>query len=95
MTVELIERCAKIDENDTVDLSLLSSIEIIFKSLSCINGSFLMSNGRHTCCSVRNHGINIENAETAFHLIQTMENQTLKSVVSVFGSSEKIVFFSV
>lgn len=84
MSVELIEQCAKVGENDTVDLLLMSSIEIIFKSLSCINGSFLESNGEQTCCSVRNHGLNIENAETAFHLIQTMENKTLKNVVSGF-----------
>lgn len=93
MTVELIEQCAKVGENDTVDMSLMSSIEIIFKSLSCINGSFLVSNDGHTCCSAKNHGINIVNAENAFYLIQTMENQTLKSVVSVFCSSDRKYLF--
>lgn len=91
MTKELIEQCAKADENDTVDFRLMSSIEIIFKSLSCINGSFLSLNGGHMNCSMKNHGINIKSATAAFHLIQTVKKQTLKSVVGVLRLSASYV----
>lgn len=84
LTVELIEECAKFGEKDTVDLLLMSSIEIIFKSLSCMNGSLLKLKSEHICCSSENHGINIEKAETAFDLIKTMKNESLNNIVRIF-----------
>lgn len=83
MTIDLIDFCASIGRNDTVDLTLMSSIEVIFKSLSCMNGSFLLSNGEHNCCSTKNHGVNLSDAQKAFAQIQKMENTTLKTIVSV------------
>lgn len=82
MTLDLFDLCAKVGKDDTVDLSLMSSVEIIFKNAACINGSFLVPNGRHMCCSVKNPGVSIADAQRAFNSIQTMENITLKSIVS-------------
>lgn len=81
MTLDLIELCSKVGKDDTLDMTLMSSIEIIFKSLSCFNGSFLIPNGKHVGCSVKNHGIDLNAVQRAFNCIQTMENTTLKNIV--------------
>lgn len=60
----------------------MSSVETLFKSLACINGSFLLENDAHMCCTSKNHGLNIADAEIAFGFIRKMENLSLKSVVS-------------
>lgn len=66
----------------------MSSIETLFRSLACINGSFLQSNDAHMCCSSKNHGINIADAEIAFGYIRKMENLNLKNVVSTSHGKE-------
>lgn len=81
--MDLAKTCASIDRNETVDLELMSSVEILFKSLACINGSFLSANDKHLCCSTRNPGVNIADAEQAFDFIRKMENNTLKEIVSI------------
>lgn len=83
ITVELAKECADVKKNETVDLDLMSSVETIFKSLSCLNGSFLTDNDEHANCSKRNSGVDIVKVEEAFEYIRKMENENLKSVVSV------------
>lgn len=83
LSVNLAEQCAQITREETVDLDFMSVIETIFKSLPCINGSFLTENDEHQCCNIRNPGVNIEEAEKAFELIRKMENESLKHVVSM------------
>lgn len=82
MSISLAQHCASIKKDETVDLTLMSCVETLFKSLSCINGSFLQSNDTHICCSSKNHGLNIADAEIAFSHIRKMENENLKNVVS-------------
>lgn len=82
MSISLAKHCASIEKDGTVDLQLMSSIETLFRSLACINGSFLQSNDAHMCCSLKNHGLNIGDAEIAFGYIRKMENSNLKNVVS-------------
>lgn len=83
LSINLAKQCASIDKDEIVDLTLMSSIETLFKSLACINGSFLQENDVHVCCSSKNHGLNITDAEAAFGYIRKMENTSLKCVVSV------------
>ncbi|XP_031633255.1 probable E3 ubiquitin-protein ligase HERC4 isoform X3 [Contarinia nasturtii] len=80
-TISLAEHCATIEKNETVDDTLMSSIETLFRSLACINGSFLKSNDAHMCCSSKNHGLNMVDAELAFGHIRKMENVTLKEMI--------------
>lgn len=77
---DLIDQCTRMGENDPVDQELLSSMETTFNSLPCMNGSFLHS--QQKCCSLKNHGINMDDATTSFAVIQRIKNQTLKDVVS-------------
>lgn len=81
--MNLAEHCAIIEKDETVDLTLMSSIETLFRSLACINGSFLQSNDTHMCCTIRNHGLNMADADIAFGYIRKMENLSLKNIVRV------------
>lgn len=89
MTIDLIKSCAQIDENAWAELSLMTSMEYIFKNVACINASFLLANDEHNYCSVKNHGLNIEDATAAFKLIQTIKKETLKEIVSFFRFSNR------
>lgn len=82
LSIDLAKHCSSIGKDETVDLQLMSSIETLFRSLACINGSFLQPNDKHMCCSSKNHGIDIADAEIAFGYIRKMENLNLKNVVS-------------
>lgn len=82
MTVELAKACADVGRDETVDLDLMSSVETVFKSLSCLNGSFLTEDDAHANCSKRNPGVDIAKVERTFEYIRKMENESLKSVVS-------------
>lgn len=62
----------------------MSSFETLFRSLACLNGSFLQSGEAHMCCSRKNPGINMDEAEIAFGYIRKMENLSLKNIVSKF-----------
>lgn len=59
----------------------MTSIETLFRSLACLNGSFLKSNDAHMCCTLKNHGLNMMDAEIAFGHIRKMENLSLKNIV--------------
>lgn len=81
--MQLAKHCAGIGKDETVDLTLMSTIETLFRSLACLNGSFLQTNEAHMCCTVKNHGLNIADAETAFSYIRKMENSSLKNIVRI------------
>ncbi|XP_055315048.1 probable E3 ubiquitin-protein ligase HERC4 isoform X2 [Sitodiplosis mosellana] len=81
LSISLAKHCASIGKDETVDLQLMSSIETLFRSLACINGSFLQPNDAHMCCTSKNHGVNIADAEIAFGYIRKMENLNLKNVI--------------
>lgn len=85
LSVELADHCANVPKDDTVDMELMTSIEILFKSLACINASFLVNgqNGSgNNSCSSRHSGVNVALAERAFGLLGRMTNDALKQVVS-------------
>jgi len=63
-------------------MDLLSSIELIFRSQACWNGSFLLDHDRHFGCSVRNHGLDLKAAQLAFDNLRVVENESIRQVVS-------------
>lgn len=89
-SVDLAETCASLSQQDTVDLDLMTVIETLFRSQACMNASFLHENMGNLCCTSRYPGVNVGLAEQAFHLIQNLENESLKEVVS---ESHAITFF--
>lgn len=68
----------------------MTAIETVFKSLACINGSFLTQTEKKLCCSKRNSGVDIAEAEKSFDFISKMENDSLKTIVSL---TEKVFCF--
>lgn len=67
-----------------VDQDVISFLETAFKSLACLNGSFLLEDDRHYYCTSKHHGIDVKLAENAFDLISKIENETIQDLVSVF-----------
>lgn len=73
-------------------MELMTSIEILFKSLACINSSFLFDtndSGNNTSCSLKYSGVNILQAENVFDLLRKMENDALKQVVCIIICKKK------
>lgn len=56
-------------------------IELIFKSQSCLNGSFILGNDRRDVFSTTQHGIDLELAGRILKNLGQLENKSLKSVV--------------
>lgn len=81
ISTDLAKQGAEVAENDTLDMDFMSSIELIFKSLACMNASFLTDNNAHLSCSSRNPGVCVEKAGKIFGFIQKMENASLKQIV--------------
>ncbi|KAK9685781.1 HECT-domain (ubiquitin-transferase) [Popillia japonica] len=61
--------------------NILGNLETIFKSLSCLNGSFLLSNDQHYYCTSKHHGVDVPLAETIFGMIAKFENESLKNLI--------------
>ncbi|XP_017957265.1 probable E3 ubiquitin-protein ligase HERC4 isoform X1 [Drosophila navojoa] len=81
LTADATKQCASIKKDDQSDLDLLNSIEVIFKSQACLNGSFLLDQDKHLGCSVRNYGIDLLAAQAAFDNLRQVENQSIKQVI--------------
>jgi E3 ubiquitin-protein ligase HERC4 len=79
LTKQLANSCVKCQ--DTVDMEIMTAVEVIFKSLPCINGSFLQSRNEHLCCTSRNHGIDMSEATATFETVQLIENENLKHLI--------------
>ncbi|KAI8120902.1 putative E3 ubiquitin-protein ligase HERC4 [Lucilia cuprina] len=81
LTVESTEQISLVESDSTVDMDLLTLVELVFKSQACINGSFLLPDYGHFCCTSKHHGIDLESAEKAFDYLRKVENESLKSVI--------------
>lgn len=82
LNYEYISSCLKLSARSKVDQEMLSYLETVFKSLACFNGSFLLLNEEHYCCTSKHHGVNIELAEKTFSVIGKLEKQSIKDLVS-------------
>lgn len=84
LNYDYLSTCIKISPKGQVDQEMIVYLETVFKSLACMNGSFLLANEEHYCCSSKHHGIDLDLAEKTFSLIGKFENQTIKDVVGFF-----------
>lgn len=82
LTHDYVKNLLRIPSDGPVDQEVLSFLETVFKSLSCINGSFLLDDDRHYYCTSKHHGIDLEEVETTFSLIGKIENRSIKDLVS-------------
>lgn len=81
LSSDILKSCSEIESTDNVDMDLLTSIELIFKSQSCINGSFLLDNEGHYCCTSKHSGLNIELADLSFNYLRKTENENVKQLI--------------
>ncbi|EDW30245.1 GL11742 [Drosophila persimilis] len=88
LTAEATQQCAHIKQSD---LDLLQSMEVIFKSQACLNGSFLLSNDEHFDCSARNYGLDLKAAEVAFDHLRSVENESIKQVLMPYNADLDVI----
>ncbi|XP_044756595.1 probable E3 ubiquitin-protein ligase HERC4 isoform X2 [Coccinella septempunctata] len=81
VNVEYMKGYLNCDNDTTMDQDFMSYLEVVFKSLQCLNGSFLLSNNAHYWCTSKHHGVDMELAEKCFSLIGKYENDTIKEII--------------
>lgn len=79
ITEDFCKECLQVEADGLVDIDLLGMVEIIFKSHSCLNGSFL--DGRRDIYSTTRHGLDMDQATAAMKCLTQMENESLKAIV--------------
>lgn len=80
---DLLEQCIHTPFNGPVDHELLSYLEVVFKSLACINGSCLTEGDSHYYCTIGRHGVCMEEVDQIFSMIPKIENTTITDLVSL------------
>lgn len=70
-----------ISPNESVDQEFLAYLETAFRSLSCLNGSFLLDNDKHYYCTSKHHGIDLKKAEELYSFLGRVEHESIKNVV--------------
>ncbi|KAF5286890.1 hypothetical protein FQA39_LY00423 [Lamprigera yunnana] len=81
LSYEHLQNCLTVSSRESVDQEVLVYLETVFKSLACINASFLLNSGEHYCCSSKHPGVFMEEAEKAFSLIGKCENESIKNLI--------------
>lgn len=82
LTLDYIKDLLSISSNSPVDQDVLSFLETYFKSLACLNGSFLLANDMHYYCTSKHYGVDMNVAEEVFTIIGRIENESIKDLVS-------------
>ncbi|XP_018331399.1 probable E3 ubiquitin-protein ligase HERC4 [Agrilus planipennis] len=78
---EHLKSLFRVSSKGTVDQDMITYIETVFKSLSCLNGSFLIKSGDHYACSSKRHGVDLEEAEKTFSIIAKIDIQSIKDLI--------------
>ncbi|CAG9828985.1 unnamed protein product [Diabrotica balteata] len=81
LSYNFVKNLLRISAKDTVDQDVWTFLETAFKSLACMNGSFLLDNDAHYICNIRHHGVNVAVAEDAFSYIAKIENESIKNLI--------------
>lgn len=93
LTLDYVENFVNILSSSSVDQDILTFVESYFKSLPCLNGSFLLDNDRHYYCNSKHHGLDLDLAEHVFSLIGRIENESLKDLVRIVEISKCLFIF--
>ncbi|XP_054285164.1 probable E3 ubiquitin-protein ligase HERC4 isoform X2 [Macrosteles quadrilineatus] len=81
LSQDKLTACQKQPTDSPVDQDLLTYLETVLSNWACLNGSFLLKNDDHYCCTSRHHGVNLNEADECFHTISRIENETLKDLI--------------
>ncbi|XP_067645705.1 probable E3 ubiquitin-protein ligase HERC4 [Eurosta solidaginis] len=80
LTSELAQQCALVEKDSSIDMDLLTAIEVVFKSQACLNGSFLLEND-HFCCTSKQPGVDWKEVKLTFDYIRKVEHESLKQII--------------
>ncbi|XP_036336674.1 probable E3 ubiquitin-protein ligase HERC4 [Rhagoletis pomonella] len=80
ITSELAKQCAMVEKDSSIDLDLLTTVEVIFKSQACLNGSFLLGD-KHFCCTSKQPGVDLVEVKQTFDYIRKVEHESLKQII--------------
>jgi len=75
----LLDSLAAVKQDDMLEPDLMEEIELVFSSLSCINGSLLLPS--HHGCKGSNCGLDFSGWKEAFSIIKNCKNDTVPSLV--------------
>lgn len=87
LTESLAKECKNVQPGCPVDMDLLATVELIFKSPSCLSGSFLLESERQDVCTSNHHGVDIEKAARVFKYVEEIQNDSLKTLVCLYQSA--------
>lgn len=82
LTLDYVKNLIHIPSRSLVDQDILSFLETYFKSLSCLNGSFLLDGEKHYYCTRKHHGVDMQVVDEVFTLIGRIENDSIKELAS-------------
>lgn len=81
ITSDFIDWLANAGVNQAVDMNLMTIVETIFQSVSCINASFITAEERITHCSPEYPNVDMTAVINAFTIIADMDNACLRNCV--------------
>lgn len=81
ITEKQLMACQRVPANSPVDHELMTYLETVFKSLSCVTGSFLLKNDARYGCSNKHHGMDINQASKLFGIIRELDNSTIQELI--------------
>lgn len=81
LTHELIRSLLHVTNDEPIDQDALTLLETVFKSVACLNGSFLLPEEGHYYCTSKHHGIDMGQAEETFDMIGKLEKISVKELI--------------
>ena len=79
LTPELLDQISAAKEQEMLDQDFLETLETVFQSSSCLNGSLLKED--HNPCSSKNIGCDFESWEDGFEKIASCPNATIQEAI--------------
>nr|XP_031849691.1 probable E3 ubiquitin-protein ligase HERC4 isoform X1 [Nomia melanderi] len=93
ITEDQLLACQRLPPSSPVDHELMTYLETVFKSQACVNGSFSLNNDHHYGCSIKQHGVNLNEASRSFGIIRELDNSTIQELIFTCISDNLIPSF--
>ncbi|CAG9857321.1 unnamed protein product [Phyllotreta striolata] len=81
MSKDYAKTLLRISPKSKVDQDVWNFLETVFKSLACLNGSFLLPDDEHYYCTSKHHGVDVATTDAAFSSIGKIENKSIKELI--------------
>ncbi|XP_017765568.1 PREDICTED: probable E3 ubiquitin-protein ligase HERC4 isoform X2 [Eufriesea mexicana] len=81
ITEEQLITCQQVPPNSPIDHELMIYLETVFKSLTCVTGSFLLKNDARYGCSNKHHGVDLDQASRSFGIIRELDNDRIQELI--------------